>query len=341
MPSRLPPLNPLRAFEATARRGSVSEAARELNVTHGAVSHQLRALESSLDVQLFERKAQRLKLTAQGARLLPSVSSAFEEIATAMAEIRRPSTRGDLSVSCTPALLSFWLLPRIREFNEQFPDVRLTLTSSNDPQNVHSPEHDVCILYGDGNLTDCWVRLWSNLELFPVVSPTLLNSRPLRTPRDLEQHVMLHIADHREWHAWLCALDAPDLAGRCTHHFLSDARLGLEAAVLGHGVALGDTMTASGLLSRGVLVRPFDRSVPAVDSFYVACRSEARAAPIVKVFIDWLYAARDGSNALAEPPSGTRRSGRRRSSGNVPSGAGHDDAAAATGAGAPRDGTDH
>jgi LysR family glycine cleavage system transcriptional activator len=275
------------------------------------VSHQIRALESALNVQLFERAAQRLKLTAQGALLLPAVSSAFEEIASATAEMTRPSTRGDLAVSCTPALLSFWLLPRIREFTEQFPDVRLTLSSSNDPANIQSPEHDVCIVYGDGSWTDCWVRLWSHLDLFPVVSPTLLNSQPLRTIRDLRNHVMLHIQDYREWHAWLCELDALDLTTRCTHHFLSDARLGLEAAVLGHGVALGDTMTASSLLSKGVLVRPFDRAVPAVDSFYIACRSEARAAPIVKVFIDWLYAAKDESNARTEPQTSGRKTRRR------------------------------
>ncbi|MGB3386882.1 MAG: LysR family transcriptional regulator, partial [Pseudaminobacter sp.] len=108
MTKRLPPLNPLRAFEATARHGSLSKAAGELHVTHGAVSHQIRALELSLGVKLFERVGQRLKLTAQGAELLPAVSSAFDGIAAATARMTRPSSSGSLVVSCVPALLSLW-----------------------------------------------------------------------------------------------------------------------------------------------------------------------------------------------------------------------------------------
>ena len=136
MATRLPPLNPLRAFEAAARHGSVSAAARELNVTHGAVSHQIRALEHNLGIGLFERSGQRVKLSAQGALLLPTISAAFESIASATAQITRPATSGDLTIACVPALLSFWLLPRINQFTEQFPDIRLTLVPSNDPSRI-------------------------------------------------------------------------------------------------------------------------------------------------------------------------------------------------------------
>ena len=128
--SRLPPLNPLRAFEATARRGSVSAAARELNVTHGAVSHQIRALELSFNAPLFEWGGKRLKLTPQGALLLPAVTHAFAEIAAATAAMTRPATSGELTVTCVPALLSFWMIPRLHLFTEQFPDVQLRLIAS-------------------------------------------------------------------------------------------------------------------------------------------------------------------------------------------------------------------
>ena len=118
MSSRLPPLNPLRAFEATARRGSVSAAARELNVTHGAISHQIRALELSFNAALFERGGKRLKLTSQGALLLPAVTHAFEGIAAATAAMTRPTTSGELRIVCVPALLSFWMIPRLHQFTE-------------------------------------------------------------------------------------------------------------------------------------------------------------------------------------------------------------------------------
>lgn len=310
MVKRLPPLNPLRAFEAAARHGSLTRAAGELNVTHGAVSHQIKALEASLNVRLFERVGQRIRLTAHGAELLPAVSSAFDDIAAATARMTRPTSSGALSVACVPALLSFWLLPRLGSFTAQFPEIRLTFDASNDAQSIRSPEIDVSILYGDGGWTDCWLKRWSHLELFPVMSPTLMNSRPVRTIRDLSSHVMLHADDGREWHQWLAAADALDLSRGPQHHF-SDARLAIEGAMHGHGIALGDTMTAAALLAKGQLVAPFNLAVPAADAFYVACRSDLRAAPIVNVFIDWLYAELEEDGARAEPQTSARRTLRR------------------------------
>ena len=114
MSRRLPPLNALRAFEATARLGSVSLAAAELHVTHSAVSHQIKNLELSLGLQLFERKSQRLRLTSAGTRLLLPISSAFTEIATVTTQLTRPTTSGVLSVSCIPGVLSLWMLPRVK-----------------------------------------------------------------------------------------------------------------------------------------------------------------------------------------------------------------------------------
>src|SRR3546814_4826519 len=96
---------------------------------------------------------------------------------------------------------------------------------------------------------------------------------------------------------------------------MSDARLAIEAALHGNGIVLGDTMTASSLMAKGSLVEPFDLSVPALDSFYVVCRREAKAAPIVGVFIDWLFAARDEEDARAEVPATARRA--RRSAGHT------------------------
>ena len=301
MAKRLPPLNPLRAFEATARHGSLTKAAGELNVTHGAISHQIRALELSLKVRLFERSGQRLKLTPHGAELLPAVSSAFDGIAAATARMTRPSSSGALSVNCVSALLSLWLIPRLGSFTAQYPEIRLTLNDSNDPDEIRSRDVDVCILYGDGSWTDCWLKRWSTLELFPVVSPTLINSRPIRTILDLADHVILHTDDGREWHTWLAAADALDLDLAQRHH-MSNGMLTTQAAVHGHGVALGDTVTARGMLDRGQLVTPFNLSVPAVYAFYVACRNEMRSAPIAKVFIDWLFAEQLESGARTEAP---------------------------------------
>ncbi|MDB5523020.1 MAG: Glycine cleavage system transcriptional activator [Rhizobium sp.] len=250
------------------------------------------------------RGGKRLKLTPQGALLLPAVTHAFDEIAAVTAAMTRPTTSGQLRFACVPALLSFWMIPRLHEFTDQFPDVSLTLIASNDVSHLFSPDVDLCLLYGNGNWPDYWSRLWSPLVLFPVVSPALLNMRPLRTVRDLRDHTILHADDGREWNTWLAAADGNDMPRR-RQHFMSDARLSTEAALHNQGVALGDTITAGGLIAKGELIAPFDLTVPANNAFYVACRNDVRSAPIVKVFIDWLFSALEG-DPMPEPQLAAR-----------------------------------
>ena len=306
MKRRLPPLNPLRAFEATARNRSLTKAALELSVTHGAVSHQIKALEAALGVSLFRREGRQLDLTEHGAELLPSVSSAFDEIAAATTRMTRPATSGSLSVSCVPALLSLWLIPRLTDFTARFPQVRLSVHAGNDAGQIQNPDIDIAILYGDGSWPDCWVRLWTRLNLFPVVSPSLLNTHPVRSVRDIAKHTILHADDGMEWRTWLTAADALDLE-RGPHHFMSDARLAMEAALVGHGVALGDSLTVAGMLKRGQLVAPLNLAVPASHSFFLACRNDVRAAPIVEMFITWLTEQIEEPDARVEPHLVTRR----------------------------------
>lgn len=278
----------------------MTEAARELHVTHSAVSHQIRALESTLGVKLFFRDAGRLHLTPEGAAFLPSISKAFDTIAEASARVRHPSTEGDLSISCVPGLLSFWLVPNLREFIEQFPGVRLRVAPSNDITSVHSRAFDICIRYGDGNWSGLSANLLSTLSLFPVCSPSLVNDRPLRDIPDLINHVLLHGDEGREWQSWLTACDAQYLS-RCRHHFLSDAHLAVEASTFGGGIALGDTITTSHLLETGRLVMPFDMAIPAAHSFYVICRNEVKSTPLVRAFTDWLYSLIERTDNRSSP----------------------------------------
>ena len=288
MATRLPPLNPLRSFEAAARHLSVTRAAEELNVTHGAISHQIRALESRLGVKLFHRDGGSLRLTAHGSTLLGPVSGAFEQIASATSRLSRPSTQGKLTINCVPAFLSFWLIPRLTGFFAQFPEVHLNLVPSNDPKEIFSPAVDINILYGDANWSNCWVELLANLQLFPVCAPALLHAKSLRGVHDLEHHALLHGDDGGEWNNWLASVGAVHIS-RPHQHFLSDARIAIEAASHGVGLALGDNITCSASLEAGRLIRPFEQTVPASFSFFVACKSDLRSVPVVTAFIDWLF----------------------------------------------------
>lgn len=308
MRHRLPPLNPLRAFEAAARLNSVSGAAQELNVTHGAVSHQIKALEARLGHRLFTRSPQRLQLTQEGSMLFPAVSQAFEDIAAATARLGHPTTSGTVNVACVPALLSYWLLPRLAEFLDRFPNINLSLTATNDPASRHSRDIDVSIFYGQCDWKDSWTRLLSDLRLFPVLSPKLLKSKPLHSLNDLSRHTLLHGDGGREWQTWMAA---SNYNGQPCHReiHMSNATLAIEAARHGQGVALGDSVTVSSLVALGELARPIDISTPANDAYYVVCRNEARNSPIVGIFIDWLFMAFESSAIAAARPNGQRGRG--------------------------------
>lgn len=287
MASRLPPLNPLKSFEALARHMSVGGAAKELGVTSSAVSHQVRSLEDSLGFPVIKRNGSRLTLTPQGLSLLPAISTAFSVIAEAAARVKQPSAASRFVVSCVPAFLFCWLMPRLSEFTERFPDLELRVLASNDTKEIYQSDVDLCIRYGDGNWPDCWVHLLAPLRLFPVIGPALRARQPLDNLKDLSNHILLHCDDGKEWHIWLTANGAGGPAKR-RQHYLPDAHVALEAAIHGAGVALGDDVTAAGALRDGRLEAPFDSVVPSVDSLFFACRTGMQFTPIVAAFIDWV-----------------------------------------------------
>lgn len=308
--NRLPPLKALRVFEATARQGSMTRAAQELNVTHSAISHQISTLEAALGLKVFDRVGRRLKLTDAGNELLPTVTAAFEGITAATARMARPVNSGNLSISGMPALLSFWVIPRLSKFTARFPGIQLTFDTASETDLHRAGSADVHIVYGEHeDWSGYWFKRLSNLALFPVVSPQLMNSMPIRTVADLMKHVVLHSDGGREWRQWLAAADALSLPFS-KQHYLGDARLALEAAIHGHGAAMADSITCGGLLARGQLVAPFRTSVPAADGFYIACRNDIRDLPIVASFIDWLTLEVEQDMPLANQRSagwGTRR----------------------------------
>ncbi|GGF28845.1 LysR family transcriptional regulator [Aliidongia dinghuensis] len=289
MRQRLPPLNPLRAFEASARHLQVAKAADELNVTPSAVSHQLKTLEAALGVTLFDRTKRRLKLTPQGAALLPSINAAFQTIADATAKIGDGAMAGDLVISCPVALTSRWLVRHIGEFLRQNPAVNLKLIPSNDDREIYTPAVDLCIRYGNGRWHGRRVTALCSVALFPVASPMLMNGpHPIRTVRDLQHHLLLCEDDGTEWARWL--LNAAGHAADFRTVPLGNAHIALEGAVCGQGVALGDSVIAADDLAEGRLVRLFETTIPAEHAYHVVCRPELAETPLVGGFIQWLEA---------------------------------------------------
>ena len=294
MRRRLPPLNPLRAFEASARHLQVAKAADELNVTASAVSHQLRTLEAALGVALFDRSRKRLKLTPQGAALLPSINAAFQTIADATARIGETSMAGDLVISCPIALTSRWLARHIGEFLRQNPEVNLRIIPSNDDREIYTPAVDLCIRYGNGRWQGRRVTALCTVALFPVCSPMLMNGpHPIRAVRDLGHHLLLCEDDGTEWARWL--LGASGRLAEFRTVPLGNAHIAMESAIHGQGVALGDNILAKDDLTEGRLVRLFEATIPAEHAYHIVCRHELAETPLVSGFIQWIEGKiRDG-----------------------------------------------
>jgi LysR family glycine cleavage system transcriptional activator len=287
MSRRLPPLNPLRAFEAAARHGAVTRAAGELNVTHSAVSHQVRVLEETLGVKLFDRRGRRLILTPAGQSYLATVQQALDLIADASARVLQPAPEGRLTIASPPAFATKWLIRRIGRFLEAYPRISLTIRPYQLRNRDLIDSSDVFIEYGNGHWERKWVRLLSQIEFFPVCSPRLLNKVPLRSPDDLRLHVLLHDDIGGNWARWLAAagVDGIDPGSGLLLH---NANLSLDSAVLGYGVALGDPVLAGEDLASGALIRPIQFSIPAMENYYVVCEYDRTTSPMVRVFLEWL-----------------------------------------------------
>lgn len=204
--SRLPPLNPLRAFEAAARHLSVKAAAEELSVTPGAVSQMIRTLETHLGVQLFERVNRGILLTAAGRDYLPPVRNAFRQIADASQRVSGAADSGVLTVSVTPFFASAWLVPRLAQFREACPDVDLQVVTSHALADFSRDGVDVAIRHGLGRYIGLCSERLLTVEIVALASPELVARLGMpATPAELVGWPQLHDAERKGWHIWFGA----------------------------------------------------------------------------------------------------------------------------------------
>lgn len=152
----LPPLAALRAFEATARLQSVSRAAQELHVTHGAISRHVRSLEQALGTALFARQGRGLVLTAAGVRLGDATGEGFGVISQTWAALQRPVAEAPLVLGCSGSLLARWVIPRLGLLQHDLPDVRLHLSASEQPPGPDLDGLDAALLLD----TPPWPSEW-------------------------------------------------------------------------------------------------------------------------------------------------------------------------------------
>ncbi|MDX8541889.1 LysR family transcriptional regulator [Mesorhizobium abyssinicae] len=281
---RLPPLNSLRAFEATARQGSITRAAEELGVTQSAVSHQIKTLENYTGVALLERRGNSFTLTPAGQRTMSSLGEGFDLIADAIAQLDTPEIRGEVVVSCPPALTALWLVKEIGPLLLEYPGITLSLRSSSQWKAVIGSDVDLCIRYGNGTWENRRTTLLSEVDLFPVCSPSV--AAGLRTTADLKNIPLLYAIDDNEWDSWLTSVDINERPRM--RHYMGNEFAMIEASVNGFGVAMGDSVTCRHYLDSGMLIAPFKKSKKSNFSFYLIEKSGLKKKAAVTCVRDWI-----------------------------------------------------
>ncbi len=302
MARRLPPLNWLRAFEATARHLSFKLAADELNVTPSALSHHVRELETRLGVPLFERLNREIRLTEAGARLLPDLSDGFDRLADAMGRLQPDTPDNVLVVSTGPAFAAKWLAPRVYRFVDAYPDIELRIAASLKLVDLAEDKVDVAVRFGPGNYPGLVVEKLFDDAMVPMVSPRFRpGGAPIERVRDVLRAPLLHddslkIVDPEggwpRWfrHAGLTDGD-PDRGPRFNH-----AEHAIDAAIDGAGIVLGRIALGARDIRDGRLVVPFGPVLPTGFAFWFVCPPAARDREKVRTFRAWL----DDEIALAE-----------------------------------------
>lgn len=293
MTAQLPPLNPLRAFEAAARLMSFKKAADELFVTPSAISHQIRTLEERLRVPLFARDGNNLALTAAGKRYLPQVQQAFELLVEATRQLGAADVE-TIRINVPPTFAVKWLVPRLPRFRERYPGVDLKISTSADLVDFARSDIDVAIRFGLGKYPGLASEPCLPVEVFPVCAPALAGGeRPLREPQDLAGHVLLHDdsryadAANPTWQAWL---DEAGVSGVDAAKGLSfwPSHIVISAAVDGLGVALAKGIWVADDLAAGRLVRPFELSLSSTQAYHAIYPDSRRDDARVRLFVDWV-----------------------------------------------------
>jgi len=288
MGRRLPPLNSLKCFEAAGRLLSFTGAARELNVTQAAISHQIRVIEEYLGFSLFARYPRRLALTEQGKALLPEVIEAFDRVSAAIGSLNREQYSNMISVRLAPSFAAKWLSPRLKYFWLQYPEIDLCLYHANSAVDFEREEIDIAVTYGKGDWPGVVADKLLGLDFFPICTPAFMqNDRPLFDIDNLRYYTLLHDANHECWRDWLELAGVTGIDGN-KGTIIDDTNVLIQAAIDGQGVALGSTTFVEDHIESGKLVKPFDVTLQNEFCYYVVCPESHLKNPAVMSFKEWL-----------------------------------------------------
>lgn len=284
----VPPTSNLLAFEAVARRRSFSLAAAELHLTASAISHQVARLESHLGIRLFDRSAHGVRVSPAGQKYLERVAGALAAIGAATEDLRQGVTNS-LYVHSSPSFASLWLMPRLRDFAQAYPEISLNLSAAHTHSNFAAGESDVDIRYGVPQWPDLVVEPLFEERIIPLASPEFIRENRLkRTEQLLTVPLIQSSVNVVQWADWFAAFTDTRAPDRFSVQF-DRAQLSIDAATQGLGVALESATLAARNLAEGKLKAALgmDSSIR-VKAHFVVYPAHHSERPPVEAFLKWL-----------------------------------------------------
>lgn len=285
-----PSMPQLLAFEAAARHGSFTAAAKELCLTQSAISRHVQELESSLQANLFERSGRRVSLTPDGLRYAHEIAGALSRIRSASMDIYESRARaGALQLAVLPILGSKWLMPRLGRFHDRHPDLLVNVHSRIGEIDLAMSGMDAYLTLGDGHWPNLMTHHLLDQQAVVIASPALLRKQPLQRLADLPRHSLLQIVGTAPgWRECLLAsgLDPRHVALGAKFEYTAHM---IQAVVTGMGLGLAPRMFVQEELRDGSIVMPdLPGLVPNIKRYYLIYPPDRAHHPTLSLFKDWL-----------------------------------------------------
>lgn len=286
----LPSLTALAVFEACARHLSFRLAAGELNVTPGAISRQIKALENELGVHLFSRVASGVELTSAGEDLYAVLSSGFSRASEVVRTIKRGDRLRNVTIACSDAFATLWLIPRMPEFWAHHPEITVNHLISDNAREYRRAEVELRIRYGFGFWANEIAQLLLTETIYPVCGVEFAAAHPNATAADLVDLPMLHVDwVDPDWTGWDEVLQRASIPhGATLGRRFGKFTVALLAAQANQGVALGWDRLVRPLIEEGKLVRFTDLVLPATGGYYLTWNENRVISQAARDLADWL-----------------------------------------------------
>lgn len=287
MNRKLPPLNALKTFVSAAKHLNFTKAADELFVTQAAVSHQIKLLEDFLGVPLFYRRNRLLELTEVGLQYFEDIQPVLAQIIVATDRAKKTKTRHTLTISVPQTFGIHWLVPRLNDFHNKYPDIEVRIKGVDQDEGKLGKEIDVAIYYGLGPWENLESIRLSEARLIMLASERFIQEHNITKPDDLIGMPLLHPSTHNKWkrmkeHLKLDKLDA-ESGTVFSHSFMA-----LQAAMHNQGIAITNHLLAYHELKEEHLIELFPTDLYDNKAFYVVYPPQMEKIEKIHDFVEWI-----------------------------------------------------